>query len=477
MAENNKNLGKNSMKYTELVKKHLKIKVTEADAKHPAVSLTQSVKEKDKKINNDATKEATKNVEDYNKTNIKTNVSGKDNKPTATEFVPPKTNIEGASKKYHNEIEMSEDNLDLTYDMIEIPDGFKDRVKKGVEGDPTMGNGPGANTEPVWDASKEDFGKDLVKIKVNRAKDTSQDTSQDAPKGSGTNGKALGVTHNQTALAKKGSEKGATTPFTTKKKDATTESIVSGLKKLVNEDEKSVDKFYKKMNSTDDIGLSTWVKDFLHKVFNIGPSQSDAAEEETIQRIIKYLKKANLTGEDVVGIINTLEKRKKNARKMGGYFSDSKRFDAILNFLRGDTSPTNPLSFGENENNNNKIIENKMKRLKFKTPFNGMKNALNVIPETYRVDNKVFEMTDGNETYKVRWEGTLTEGKAIVLQAANQHFINEDMTKIKHLMGYKSEDTLGTVKGDARLDEDIKFKELNEKMKLMAETNDTEKKK
>ena len=45
-----------------------------------------------------------------------------------------------------------------------------------------------------------------------------------------------------------------------------------------------------------------------------------------------------------------------------------------------------------------------MKRLTFKKPFNGVNNALNLIPESYRVDNKVFEMTDGEESYRVRWE-------------------------------------------------------------------------
>jgi glycosyltransferase involved in cell wall biosynthesis len=50
-------------------------------------------------------------------------------------------------------------------------------------------------------------------------------------------------------------------------------------------------------------------------------------------------------------------------------------------------------------------------------------------------------MTDGNESYKVRWEGSLTEGRAVVLEASNKQFIKEDMSKIKHLMNYKSEET------------------------------------
>jgi hypothetical protein len=116
-----------------------------------------------------------------------------------------------------------------------------------------------------------------------------------------------------------------------------------------------------------------------------------------------------------------------------------------------------------------------MKRLKFKSAFNGMENALNLIPEGYKEDNKVFEMTDGNESYKVRWEGNLTEGKAVVLQAANQEVIKEDMNKIFHLMNYKSENTLGTVKGKDRIQENTKFSEIWDKAKTIIK-EDKEKK-
>jgi hypothetical protein len=39
-----------------------------------------------------------------------------------------------------------------------------------------------------------------------------------------------------------------------------------------------------------------------------------------------------------------------------------------------------------------------MKRLKFNKEFNGVGNALKMIPESYRTDNKEFEMTDGVES-------------------------------------------------------------------------------
>ena len=115
-----------------------------------------------------------------------------------------------------------------------------------------------------------------------------------------------------------------------------------------------------------------------------------------------------------------------------------------------------------------------MKRLKFNKLFDGVGNALKMIPESYKTDMKVFEMTDGNESYKIRWEGTLTEGKAIVLMASDKTMINEDMAHMKHLMGYKSQETLGTVKGKARLDENAVFNDIWSKTKLMLEGEDIE---
>lgn len=119
-------------------------------------------------------------------------------------------------------------------------------------------------------------------------------------------------------------------------------------------------------------------------------------------------------------------------------------------------------------------IKEGMKRLKFKQEFKGVGNALKLIPESYRVDNKVFEMTDGVESYRMRWEGTLTEGRAVVLMASDKTLVNEDMQKMKHLMGYKSQDTLGTVKGKARVDENKIFSDIWKKSQVLIEGEDIE---
>jgi hypothetical protein len=131
----------------------------------------------------------------------------------------------------------------------------------------------------------------------------------------------------------------------------------------------------------------------------------------------------------------------------------------------------------ENKTNNKPQIKEGMKRLNFKQEFKGVGNALKLIPESYRVDNKVFEMTDGVESYRMRWEGTLTEGRAVVLTASDKTMINEDMQKMRHLMGYKSQDTLGTVKGKARIDENAIFSDIWKKSIVLIEGEDIESKK
>ena len=168
--------------------------------------------------------------------------------------------------------------------------------------------------------------------------------------------------------------------------------------------------------------------------------------------------------------------------------STKKRQDAVKGIISfGDDIETVPHNYApmasfsalsenedKNKTNNKQKIKEGMKRLKFKQEFKGVGNALKLIPESYKVDNKVFEMTDGNESYRMRWEGNLNEGKAIVLLASDKTMVNEDMQKMKHLMGYKSQDTLGTVKGKARIDENVIFSDIWKKSQVLIEGEDIE---
>jgi len=121
------------------------------------------------------------------------------------------------------------------------------------------------------------------------------------------------------------------------------------------------------------------------------------------------------------------------------------------------TTPNN------NENKKSNINENKMKRLKFIKPLNGSNNALKLIPKDYKVNNNVFEMTDGNETYKIRWE----DGKPVILEAKNQTKINEDINRMKELFNYNSREIFGVLKGYERIKENDAFIGMINKSKAL----------
>jgi len=110
-----------------------------------------------------------------------------------------------------------------------------------------------------------------------------------------------------------------------------------------------------------------------------------------------------------------------------------------------------------------------MKRVKFKNKFNNIDEALTKVPDVLKENNNVFEMTDGNQTIKVRWEGSLTEGTAVALISNNKSLINEDINYIKHLMGYKTSNKIGTHNGEGRLMENKKFIDMMNNVKTLNE--------
>jgi len=109
----------------------------------------------------------------------------------------------------------------------------------------------------------------------------------------------------------------------------------------------------------------------------------------------------------------------------------------------------------------NESKDSKMKRLNFKNEFKTEYDMLKLIPENYKNDGHVFLMTDGNQTYKVRWDDTLKEGT--VLSYKNKSMINEDTDKMKKLFNYKYSDSMG--KTNNYSEETNTFKNLFESTK------------
>ena len=102
-----------------------------------------------------------------------------------------------------------------------------------------------------------------------------------------------------------------------------------------------------------------------------------------------------------------------------------------------------------------KVAVEGRKRITFKKPFDGVANALHLIPEAFKVESKTFELTDGNEKYLVEWK----DGRAMVLEASDKNMISEDYSKMKHLMGFKVGSDSGTPDAKSRVSENKRLKE------------------
>jgi hypothetical protein len=178
------------------------------------------------------------------------------------------------------------------------------------------------------------------------------------------------------------------------------------------------------------------------KKYNYNDEQKDAHEKGELPN-------GTMAVLDVKGDTEEWDERQEDSRLATSVDSDT--MDTYLNL--------------DKDEKKSKKVNEGMKRLVFKKEFNGVEKALKLIPESYKIDNKTFQMTDGNEKYEIRWEGDINEGRAIVLSASDKNLVNEDMQKMKHLMGFKSQETLGNLKGSERINEDESFNNIWNKTK------------
>ena len=67
--------------------------------------------------------------------------------------------------------------------------------------------------------------------------------------------------------------------------------------------------------------------------------------------------------------------------------------------------------------------ENTIPKLNFKKTFEGKKDLLkrvSKLPPKYKVNEKLFEMSDGENVYKIRWEGNTKTGVPVILEHTNK---------------------------------------------------------
>jgi len=384
----------------------------------PGISVTKNALNQSKKINAQGVKDIEKNIADFEKA-VRPDANAK-------EMAPSKFNYENKDEKtYHDQMEIM-NGPEMNQYSSDPSNRFKERALEAIEGSSNMGNNPEwANVIPAQQGfTGPEFGKNLVK----NIKDSTK-KRQEAEKGLYSFGDDI---ENEVRPNLKNTRFSALNEMAIPKKPISDKTKMV-LAKWVNE-----------------LGANSAAEKLINRLSSTGMVSEfpDSIEYGTgLNKIADFLNKKEFD-KAFYTAKNLANKLEKKAMKDMGFY--------------------------ENKDNNKPQIKETMKRLKFKNPFNGVGNALKLIPEGYRVNNKVFEMTDGNETYKIRWEGTLSEGKAVVLTAADKSLVNEDIKRMKELFGYKSHETLGLLKGKERLDENKVFSDIWSKTKTLLETEDME---
>jgi hypothetical protein len=483
-----------------IIKKHLTETFLSEDKKPDSLSSTEKIQSDSKKINSDNQNEVAKKMKSYEE-------------PIEAETEPVKYKNNEDQQEYHDEMEIM-NGLEMNRFDNEPAKQFKERAEEAISGSARMGNSPEwANVITADQAgfTGPEFGKNLVKkIKSSKEKRDTAEANRNHNKTSvsGTdfkdsamgnkNPKSMAISENKKineGLTEKGlltlgnwvkelgadkaavklidkvSETGIVSSFPDSMEYGEGLNIVS--KHLANG---KYDAAYKKAkslaNKLEKKGMGGMFENVNEgRPFQLGKGYTHFAIFKLDGKIA--------TGWDYKSLYDKHEKAyddesiKEYARHdIVDDFPDNKLSDFKI-VTRGylekkniDISDSNNW-FKPNINKDDNTIEinESMKRLVFKKEFKGVENALRLIPESYKVNNKQFQMTDGNEKYEIRWEGNLTEGRAIITKASDKNLMTEDMQKMKHLMGYKSQDTLGIMKGQNRIDENKAFGKIWDKTK------------
>ena len=87
--------------------------------------------------------------------------------------------------------------------------------------------------------------------------------------------------------------------------------------------------------------------------------------------------------------------------------------------------------------------ESTIKRLTYKTKFIDESTTFRLIPDDFKKNDLIFEMTDGNKLLKVRWEGNKEKGRPVILLSKDKEKISKELDKMKHLIEYNSRDIFG----------------------------------
>jgi hypothetical protein len=137
------------------------------------------------------------------------------------------------------------------------------------------------------------------------------------------------------------------------------------------------------------------------------------------------------------------------------------------NYLKGKTSKSSDLREGYSDIGKENIF-------KVKGTIKNKKQIIKLVdrlPSRVRVDETVFSITDGQNSYRLVWEGA-EDGEVIVTHEKNVSIVNESINKMRHLWEFKSSDST-TTKKNITESSDESFKRMFNKLKGKESLNET----
>lgn len=118
----------------------------------------------------------------------------------------------------------------------------------------------------------------------------------------------------------------------------------------------------------------------------------------------------------------------------------------------------------ESENKYSDVVKENI--FKTKGEVNSKEQVLKLtekLPSRIKIDETVFAITDGNNYYRLIWEGE-EDGEAVITHEKNTQVVSESIEKMKHLWGYNSSKTMST-KNIVKENEDDNFKKVFRNLK------------
>lgn len=163
-----------------------------------------------------------------------------------------------------------------------------------------------------------------------------------------------------------------------------------------------------------------------------------------------------LNGNDV-----TAQKLKKNADKTNTLKYDKDARNTRPNKVQTSKQPEQPEKKNESVEYKGVNSENIFKAKGKLVSEEQVIKLANKVPSRIKIDETTFAITDGENTYKLIWEGDIESGEPVITNFKNNQLVNEDVEKMKHLWGFKSKEDKKIVKEEA----DETFKKMFRQVK------------